>query len=183
MEEKESALSEFEEREEYIASREKQLLDDLAATKQEASEIKKLLEETEKELIQQREKEKASHASESERDRIERELNDEIETVKASKKKYKGLADTAAKELEAKEKETTRLEGEIKSLLQAEKQQRQATDDARAEVAMLRKQVKDLNAKVGSARSVSDLEVALKEKSVEIEKLNMQVKSIDTYVK
>ena len=78
--------------------------------------------------------------AESDRERVERELNDEMEGLKAAKKKLKQTLDEKAKELAAKECEITRLEREVKSLLQAEKQQSDVNSEIKAEVEMLRKQ-------------------------------------------
>eukprot|EP00095_Tigriopus_kingsejongensis_P010559 maker-scaffold421_size176100-snap-gene-0.31 protein:Tk10559 transcript:maker-scaffold421_size176100-snap-gene-0.31-mRNA-1 annotation:"golgin subfamily a member 4-like" len=62
--------------------------------------------------------EKNLRKAESDKERVERELNDEIEDLKQAKKKLKQSVDDQAKDAEAKEKEVTKLEREVKSLLQ-----------------------------------------------------------------
>jgi len=176
LEEKESALAELEE---AAAEREKQLLDDVAATKAANNDLQQRLKSLEAELDARKDQdEKSSQAMTAKSDRVERELNDEIEALKAAKKKLKAVADASGKEVEAKDKEIARMEGEVKSLLQAEKQQQQTVDEARSETSMLRKQVKELNAKVADAKASNELEAILKEKNGEIENLRIQVNSL-----
>ena len=102
--------------------------------------------------------------AESDRERVERELNDESEGLKSAKKKLKQTLDERVKELAAKECEITRLEREVKSLLQAEKQQSDVNSEIKAEVEMLRKQIKDISAE---SRSGARAEVTALKKRVE----------------
>ncbi len=60
--------------------------------------------------------------SSSERERVERELNDEIEELKAAKKKIRTELEEKSKAQEGVEKETKKLEREIKSLIQVRKE-------------------------------------------------------------
>ncbi len=54
----------------------------------------------------------------SEKERVERELNDEIEELKGAKKKLKAQLEEKSKGNEGLEKDVSRLEGEVKSLIQ-----------------------------------------------------------------
>ena len=60
---------------------------------------------------------------------------------------------------------------------QAEKQQRTATEESQAEVVMLRKQVKELNAKTSDAKEAETLSKKVQEQAREIETLNIQVRA------
>lgn len=62
--------------------------------------------------------EKNFRKAESDKERLERELNDEIEDLKQAKKKLRQTVDEQTKDLENKEKEVTKLEREVKSLIQ-----------------------------------------------------------------
>ena len=62
--------------------------------------------------------EKTLKKVESEKERVERELNDEIETEKTAKLRYKAAAEEKDKIVEDKDNEIERLEREVKSLIQ-----------------------------------------------------------------
>ena len=105
--------------------------------------------------------------AESDRERVERELNDELEGLKSAKKKLKQTLDEKVKELATKEGEITRLEREVKSLLQAEKQQSDVNSEIKAEVEMLRKQIKDISAESRGGGGGAKAEVTALKKRVE----------------
>merc|ERR1712141_93080 len=89
------------------------------------------------------------------------ELNDEVESLKEEKKRLKHQVEIEnansirnTSQIEKQEEEISRLENETKSLIQAEKQQRDAKMEIEAEEAMLRKQVKDLTFKLGEVDTI-----------------------------
>ena len=105
--------------------------------------------------------------AEADRERVERELNDEMEGLKSAKKKLKQTLDEKTKEMADKESEVTRLEREVKSLLQAEKQQSDVNSEIKAEVEMLRKQIKDISAESRGGGGGARAEVTALKKRVE----------------
>ena len=110
----------------------------------------------------------------------------------------KQQCDDSAKELDGKEKEIKNLENEVKSLIQvrenivnfinlpagvyilfqAEKQQREVGEETKAEVDMLRKQIKDLNSKTTSKSESDAQKKKIETQKSEIEKLTIEVKAL-----
>lgn len=121
--------------------------------------------------------EKNFRKAESDKERLERELNDEIEDLKQAKKKLRQTVDEQTKDLENKEKEVTKLEREVKSLIQAEKNQREVNEELQSEIAMLRKQLKDLN-KGPSKSDMETLSKQLQDLKTKIERLEMENSSL-----
>ena len=120
--------------------------------------------------------------AETDRERVERELNDEIEGLKSAKKKLKQTLDEKTKEMEAKEGEVTKLEREVKSLLQAEKQQSDVNSEIKAEVEMLRKQIKDISAESkgggGSRGEVTALKKRVEDLKAEADTSRVQAEAL-----
>ena len=112
---------------------------------------------------------------EAENSRLARELNDEIEDLKQAKKKLK--LDLEEKE-KSSEREITTLQNEVKSLIRAEKQERESRTNAEAEVAMLRKQLKGLNSKQNVEVQALD-ELKKQMELIRAEKLDLVSKNED----
>merc|ERR1712226_1635107 len=96
-----------------------------------------------------------------------------VESLKEEKKRLKHQVEIEnanskrnTSQIEKQEEEISRLENETKSLIQAEKQQRDAKMEIEAEEVMLRKQVKDLTFKLGE---VDTIKKKLKEKDSQLE--------------
>lgn len=108
--------------------------------------------------------EKSLKKVECEKERIERELNDELETANQSKKRLKATAQESAKESASKDIEISKLENEVKSLIQREKQETESREEMMGEVNLLRQQIKDIQ---DSTKDKSKVEAATLKKKVE----------------
>uniref|UniRef100_A0A0K2TCN8 Kinesinlike protein KIF20Blike [Aplysia californica] n=1 Tax=Lepeophtheirus salmonis TaxID=72036 RepID=A0A0K2TCN8_LEPSM len=110
-----------------------------------SEELKKTIKELDKYKIVNEELEKSLKKIHDERDRKEKDLNDEIESLRQSKVKIKASDDEKTKLLSDKELEISSLQKEVKHLIQTDVANRQMIDNQNSELKVLEVQIKKLN--------------------------------------